>query len=431
MSRIVPLTVLAAVLAVVACTSDVTDRAVEVEVVEVFGPWRGVDADHFAEVLAPFEDSSGIDVRYVGSVDFVTDLLDRVGDGNAAPSVAMIPQPALIRQLAAGENIVPLAPEMLDEVLQNFGPDGAALGLVDGRYYTVPYRISLKSLVWYRPDVFAEQGWSIPSSLDELTALVERIEADAQFAPWCLGINAGTSTGWAATDWAEDLVLRTVGPDDYQRWAIGEIRFDDPDIAAAFEQFRSLVLDSGRTSGGAGAIVETPVDEAIRPLLTDPPGCALHRQADFAANWLPDGKSIGPEGDVDVFVLPGVDGGSPPLLVGATQAAQFDRDPSTDALMTYLSSSEAAVIWARRGGFLSLNQLVPDDVYDDDYLRDLAAAIEEAPAVVFDASDQMPPEIGSDLLWDRITAWVAGTTDYDDFAAEIDEARAELEARRP
>lgn len=409
-----------------ACTSE--GSVDDADVVEIFGPWRGTDADRFAAVLVPFEAATGIDVRYVGSIDFVADLLARTGDRNDPPDVAVIPQPALVRELAADDQILPLDPVTLDAVLADFGEEAAELGRIDGLYFTVPFRVSVKSLVWFRPDVFADRGWVPPSTLDELDQLVASIQADGTIAPWCLGINAGSATGWVATDWVEDLVLRSIGADRYQRWVEGGIRFEETVIENAFEQFRSLALESGRVRGGRAAILSTRTSEAIAPLVADPPECAMHRQADFAANWLPDGTSIGADGDVDVFVLPGTTERPPPLLIGGDQVVRFRRTSSIDALMGYLASPEAAAIWAKQGGFLSLNQSVPDSAYPDDHLRGLTAAIGDAPSIVFDGSDQMPTEIGSDLLWERITAWVAGVDDYDTFAAAIDAAFDELAA---
>ncbi len=399
--------------------------------IEVFGPWRGSDADRFAEVLAAFEDESGLDVQYVGSADFVTDLQFRAGEGNDPPDVAIVPQPGVIDRLITDGQIVPLGPDVRDTVVENFGT-GSTETATDDDLYAIPYRVTVKSLVWYRPDQFAENGWSIPESIDELDALVASIQASGEVAPWCLGIESGTATGWVATDWTEDLVLRSIGPERYQRWANGEIDFADPDIAGAFDRFRTLALDRGRPLGGVRGVVETPVSEAILPLLTDPAGCALHRQADFAVNWLPEGTSIGPDGDIDFFVLPAATAGeSPPLVIGGDQVVQFRTGEDLDELMTFLAGPEAAQIWARRGGFLSGNRQVPDDAYPNAYLQELSAALAAAPALVFDASDQMPPAIGSDLLWERITTWLAGALDYDTFAAEIDEARSAAEASAP
>ncbi len=394
-----------------------------------FGPWRGTDADHFAEVLAPFEASTGIQVRYVGSVDFVRDLIQRTGEGNDPPDVAMVPQPGLVRQLAIDGQIVPLGRDVQAAIAGELG-SAATLGEVDGTLYAAPFRITVKSLVWYPPDVFDDNGWSIPDSLDELEILVDMIESSGDITPWCLGINAGSATGWAATDWTEDLVLRSIGPERYQQWANGDIEFADPDIAAEFSRFRNLVLESGRVLGGIRGVVETPVDQAVEPLLAQPPLCALHRQADFAASWFPSGTSIGPDGDVNFFVLPGISASdAPPIVVGGDQAVQFRSDDEIDQLITYLVSADAAAIWAGRGGFLSPNPSIPADAYPDAYLRELTQAFADAPAVAFDASDQMPPAIGSDLLWDQITNWVAGVDDYATFAATLDTARAEAAER--
>ena len=59
----------------------------------------------------------------------------------------------------------------------------------------------------------------------------------------------------------------------------------------------------------------------------------------------------------------------------------------------------------------------------------MAAILDGAPPLVFDASDQMPVEVGSDLLWFEITRWVSGTTTYDEFAETIDAALVDARAR--
>ena len=115
-------------------------------------------------------------------------------------------------------------------------------------------------------------------------------------------------------------------------------------------------------------------------------------------------------------------GSAPPLVIGADQIVQFRSGADVEALMTFLASPEAAEIWARHGGFLSANVQVPNEVYPATYLTELTDAFEASPAVVFDASDQMPPALGSALLWELMTDWIAGAIDYDTLATTIDEA---------
>jgi alpha-glucoside transport system substrate-binding protein len=394
------------------------------QAIEIFGPYRGTEADRFVETLQPFVEASGVDVRYIGSVDFVADLRQRVGEDNDPPDLAVVPQPGLIRQLAADGSIVELGPEVEAAVAANYPRSTAAFGRIDGDLRAVPFRLNLKSLVWFRPEVFAEHGWRPPQTLDELDTLAARIESESELAPWCFSMSAGSATGWAATDWVEDIVVRTAGPETYRRWAHGGVAFADPEIESAFARFQALVLAPGRVAGGLTAVVDTPVDEALRPLFADPPGCALYKQADFAASWMPAGTSIGVDGDVTWFLLPGTTAGrTAPLLVGGDQIVQFRHDPDVDALMAYLAGPDAGASWARRGGFLSPKSSLGRDVYPPGFNAQLAAALGDVPAVVFDASDQMPPDIGSGLLWSGITRWVSGVDDYARFARRLDRAR--------
>lgn len=393
--------------------------------VEIFGPFRGVEADRFIETLEPFTASTGIDVRYVGSGDFVDDLLTRVGEANDPPDVAVVPQLGLVDQLAADGEIVPLSREVDALVDESTAAVVAPLGKVDGTRYAIPFRLSLKSLVWYRPEVFDEHGWTVPRTLGELRRLVDRIQRETDIAPWCLGIESGTATGWPATDWAEDLVLRTQGPEVTRGWAKGEIAFDDPRIAGAFDDFRDLVLEPGRVAGGLTDVVETPVDEALVPLLEDPPACAMSKQPDFAAGWLPDDVEIGEDADVDVFILPGTERATPPILVGGDHVVQFDRDARVEALMQFLAGPEAGESWVRAGGFLSPKEAIDDDAYPEGYRRRLDALLGTVPALVFDPSDQLPPAVGSGLLWREITEWVTGVVDYPEFADRVDRALAD------
>ena len=165
----------------------------------------------------------------------------------------------------------------------------------------------------------------------------------------------------------------------------------------------------------------------MTPLLAEPPGCAMVKQADFASGWLPADTTIGPDGDVAWFVLPDVvaSDAPPPLVVGGDFAVQFRRDPIVDSFMAFLAGPQAGESWARRGGFLSPKSTFDPTRYPNDSERAFATLLDDAPVLAFDASDQMPASIGSGLLWPSITRWVAGVLTYEQFAQLIDEEFAE------
>jgi alpha-glucoside transport system substrate-binding protein len=74
-----------------------------------------------------------------------------------------------------------------------------------------PYKADVKSLVWYVPENFEDAGYEVPGTMEELKALTEQIVADGE-TPWCIGLGSGGATGWPATDWVEDMMLRTQPP---------------------------------------------------------------------------------------------------------------------------------------------------------------------------------------------------------------------------
>lgn len=416
---------LAAGLAGVACSGGTGAGATGSDPIEVFGPYRGQEADRFVESISGFTDATGIEVNYIGSGDFVSDMAQRTGVGNDPPDVALVPQPGLVRQLAVDGELVAMDEQARAALEANDADDIGVLGQVGRNQYGVPFRISVKSLVWFRPEVFAAHGWEVPATLEQLDALVTEIDQVTDIAPWCFTMGAGRSTGWAATDWVEDLVVRDSGPAAYEAWADGELDFASAEVRSAFDRFRDLVLAPGRVAGGLSRVVDAPVDVGDVPLFADPPGCALYKQADFALSWMPDGTTVGPDGDVDLFALPGVeDDGPAPLVLGVDMAVQLSDRPEVTELMTYLAGDEAGRSWAREGGFLSPKSSIGASDYGDALHRELHDLVDSSPTLVFDASDQMAPAVGSDLLWTAITQWVGEALDYDDLAADLDAARA-------
>jgi alpha-glucoside transport system substrate-binding protein len=400
-----------------ACT-DVDDTSND-STVTVFGPYVGNDADRFAGVIADFESATGIDVAYTGSIDFVSDLRQRL-IGNQRPDVALVPQPGVVDDLIDESVIVPLAPGPFQAVRDAFDEDDLA-DLPWNPRFVVPYRSNTKSLVWYRPAVFTDNGWAVPQTLGELDRLATEIEEAGDIVPWCFSIFAGSATGWPATDWIEDLVLRREGTDVYERFAAGELSWQSEAVREAFGEFRDLVLDDARVVGGTRGILQTEVPNASAPLFDDPPGCAMYKQASFAEDWFPAGTEIGPGGDVDFFVLPGVSAADTLLVAGGDGAVGFDDRPDVNAFLAFLASADGGRAWATDGGFVSERV----DVDIDDYYVDtdgLVAELLRSDAVTrFDASDTLPAEIGSGLLWELITLWVEGSVTLDGLLATMDE----------
>jgi alpha-glucoside transport system substrate-binding protein len=386
--------------------------------ITVFGPWVDGEADAIADVLDGFD---GAEVRYTGSSDFVADFGDRIASGVDQPDVAFIPQPALIDELIESGDLVPFSDEVVSVMAEGFA-DSSWGPAKDGSVYSLPYRSNVKSLVWYRPELFAANGWQVPTSIDELDELVAEIESSTDIAPWCFSISAGGETGWPATDWIEDLVLREAGPEVYDEWVSGEVRFTDRRIRRAFETFDQLVLASGRALGGQQEVLQVDVAQAGDGLFATDDACAIYKQASFATSWFPDGITIGPDGVVDFFTLPPVEADErPPLLIAGTSAVQLSDRGSVNDLISYLASPAGASAWARRGGYVSARTDVDLERYYRGVDGRFSGLLQSAPVTRFDASDQYDSALREAVL-DGITSWIAGRVTLDELLTSLDEA---------
>lgn len=394
---------LAAIVAFLWQCTGAFDRTDDPEAVNVFGPWIGEEAESFVVVLDDFTDDTGIEVNYTGSSGFDGDLRRRIGGGLTLPDIAVVPQPALVVELVVQGVLVPLSDQTVDALVENFSVTREELSL-DGEVYLSPYRNNIKSLVWYRPDVFEENGWEIPETFDELGEFATEL-AETDIAPWCFTMDAGAATGWAGTDWVEDIVLRRAGPDAYDEWVRGTRPFDDEAIREAFIEFDELVLTPGHLAGGTQRALSTDVSEASTPLFDAEPGCAMYKQGTFATSWFPEDIEVGPDGDVDFFVLPGVGAGEPaPLVAGGDGLLQFSERAEVDQLMTFLAGPDGASAWVDRGGYVSRRAEVDLDDYDE-LDRRFAELLQER-EVRFDASDSLITAAREALLVE-ITDFVA------------------------
>ena len=402
----------AAVVALVASACSSSRDLPAADAVQVFGPYRGAEADALTASFGEFTDRTGIEIAYVGSSDFVDDLRRRVAAGDA-PDVAIVPQPALIDEFLDIGVVVPLAPSTRERVEADFALVADVGPHADGRF-VVPFRTTIKSLVWFRPDVFESQGWAVPTTLDDLELLVDEIADDVARSPWCLGVRSGVATGWPATDWIEDLMLRSAGSDRYDA-SVSDLDAAGDDYRAAIELFDQIVGDRD-VVGSRRAAPRVDVADAAAPLFRDD-GCAMFKQADFALSWMPEDTVVGT--DVDVFVLPGVVEGEVPLVVGGDGAVAFTDDIDVASVMDFLASPEAAARWAERGGYLSARTDVePAEYYHPNSVR-LLEVLAEATTVRFDASDQLDVDGVIDEYLPAVSSWLAGATTTDALGERI------------
>lgn len=392
----------------------------------IFGPWRGADEDLFQSILEYFREATGATVNYSSSENYEQQIVIDTQAGSA-PNIAILPQPGLIQDLASKGLLVPLGSETESWVGQNYGAGESWVDLgtyadKDGnqQFFAFPYKADLKSLVWYSPDNFEDAGYEIPETMEDLLALQDQIVADGG-VPWCIGLGSGGATGWPATDWVEDIMLRLHEPTVYDQWTANEIPFNDPRVVEALDLFASIATNDKYVDGGAAAVAATDFRDSPKGLFEIPPKCYMHRQASFITSFFPDGTELGT--DADFFYFPayaGKDLGKP--VLGAGTLAMITRDSdAARAFIEFLKLPLAHELWMAQSGFVTPHLGVNVEAYGNDELRRQGEILTEATTFRFDGSDLMPGRIGAGSFWTGMVELVGGKS-AEQVATEIQQS---------
>jgi alpha-glucoside transport system substrate-binding protein len=380
---------------------------------KIDGSWGGVDKELFESVIAYFEAATGADVEFTGGDGFEQRIMIDVEAGSP-PGIAVIPQPGLAADLAKRGKLTALPSETTDWLKENYAAgqswvDLASFAGPDGNkaLYGMFYKVDVKSLVWYVPENFEDAGYEIPTSMEELKSLTEQIVADGG-TPWCIGLGSGPATGWPATDWVEDMMLRNNTPADYDAWVSNEMKFDDPKVVNAIEDFGWFARTDANVAGGSGAVGSTDFRDSPKGLFVSPPACYMHRQASFIPSFFPEGAVVGQ--DADFFYFPAYadrDLGKPVLGAGTLFVITQDS-PVAQAFMKYLETPLAHEIWMAQKGFLTPHKGVNVDAYGDETLKKTGGILLGADTFRFDGSDLMPGAIGAGVFWTGMVDYTAG-----------------------
>lgn len=393
------------------------DGEEEIGTVSVIGVWGGGEIDAFTEVVSGWEEETGGTMEFEGTRDLSAILRARVAGGNP-PDLAILPNPALMEELAQQDALQPL-----DDVIDiegSYSDTWRELGSVDDTLYGMFVKASTKSTVWYNPQVFEEAGYETPTTWDDLVALTDEIKAAGGPAPWSIGMESGGASGWPGTDWIQEILLTESGPDVYDQWVEHEIPWTDPQVKSAWERFGEMALGEGNVTGGASSIVSTNFQDASYLPFEDPPRAHMYFLGSFVQGFLseqfPD-LEAGTNYDFFKFVEinePGTATGGGDIIV------MLNDTPGARSLMEYLADGGNWESWAEAGGFATPNEDLDVGTYPDDLARKAAEQLTETETFRFDADDLMPAEVQN--------AYFAGVLEYLQNPGNLDSILANIES---
>lgn len=417
----------AAVVVVAGCASGGDGSGSEGDTVTIMGAFTDAQAAAFQADLDTWSETSGISVTYDGNTDFQTAIVARVTAGNA-PDIAIYPQPGVLKSQT--QALFPLEELGIDvEAITAGQANGLGdIAVVDGQTFGLPYSINVKSLVWYNPAAFEAAGLAVPTTDAELTALQQTIVDEGLGYPWCVGLESGAGTGWPATDWLEEYVLRYGGLEEYNAWIAGDVLFDSPLVMQAGEKVAEELLAPDKVNGGGAGAATTSFQTAGNQLFVegkDNGQCFMMRQGSFIADFFPDDIKAqidaGDLSNINFFQLPSPEGTDTAMLGGGDLVGAFSNSDATKQVVEYITSKEFGTNgYAGQAIFLSPHNDFDTSNYTTEFQKNAHELLSNSTLFGFDASDQMPGEVGAGTEWVELTNWFAGQKSMEDAFRDID-----------
>jgi alpha-glucoside transport system substrate-binding protein len=382
------------------------------EVVTITCPWTGAEEGVFKKVISVFEKSTGATVKHSCSQSSEQQIVIDIKAGSPS-NISVFPQPGLAANMAAIGGLVPLGDKTSNWVKTNFaaGSSWADLGTYANKagkkeFFGLFYNVNVKSLVWYIPENFKEKGYKVPKSMEELQDLTKKMAADGGAKPWCIGLGSDAATGWPATDWVEDFMLRTQTPAVYDGWVDNSIKFNDKRVVEAIEAYGAFAKNDAYVDGGAQAVATVSFKDSPKGMFGSPPKCYMHRQASFIPAFFPEGKAD----EADFFYFPSYAGKKlgNPVLGGGTIMTITKDSKGSRAFMEFLQHPQAHETWMAEGGFLTPHKGADINKYKNKALKKQGEILLGATTFRFDGSDLMPGAIGAGSFWKGMVNYSGG-----------------------
>lgn len=402
--------------------------------VNISGSFTGQQAIALQADLDAWSKDKGFTVKFTGNPNFSSTIGTQV-KGGQAPDIALFPQPGVLKSLinegtVPMDDLVDVAAVTADETTGV--PD---LGKANGKTWGLFITLNVKSLVWYNPSAFKANGYTVPTTDEELMALQNKIIQDGAGYPWCAGIKVEGANGWPMTDWVEEYVLRYGGIDQYNDWISHTISFDSALVRKAMGKIESVLFAPGSVEGGRKAVASQSFDQVGNNLFVtggkQAGQCFMMRMPAFITGSFP--KDIqaqltkGDTSNVNAFPLPTPSDAAvkSAVLGGGLMAAAFNTKDATKQVVNYIVSKEfgANGYFAGWPGNLSPHKdFVDKSAYTSVATKVSDAALSNAEAFGFDGSDQMPAAIGGGgaIFHTNVVQWTAEQASTDEAVKAID-----------
>ena len=358
--------------------------------ISIIAKWTGDEQKSFEAVLAPFKKANpGVKIKYTGAGDNVPQIVSTAVQGGNPPDIATMPQPGLMKDFASRGALKPIT-FARGAIARNYAPVWLQLGTVNGKLYGLFFKGANKSTIWYNVPSFKAAGVKPASTWPQLLQAARTIRGSGTPA-----YSIGGADGWTLTDLFENIYLRTAGGAKYDQLSSHKLKWTDGSVKTALKAMGQILGDTGNIAGGTAGALQTDFPTSVSNVFAKKPKASMVLEGDFVPGVVASKNPLKPVSGYNQFPFPSINGSKPAVMGGGDIVVMFKDSPAARALITYLATSQAATIWASRGGFSSPNKNVKPGAYKDPINRATAIALARASVFRFDMSDLQPAAFGS------------------------------------
>ena len=228
---------------------------------------------------------------------------------------------------------------------------------MDGKQWGVPYTYYQWG-IYYRADIFAEQGIDVPENWEQLLAASAKLK-EAGIAPFTIG----TKFLWTAAGVFDYLNLRTNGYEVHNDLTAGKIKYTDQRIVDVFEKWKQLVepgyfIENHATMSWQDALAPFVKGEA-----------AMYVMGNFSVAAMRDAGLT--DDQIDYFAFPEITAGVPRAEEAPTDAffipSKAKNKEDARKFLAFIAQPDIQTEWNKTLGQLPINSQA--EVGDDKFLQ--------------------------------------------------------------
>ena len=282
----------------------------------------------------------------------------------------------------------------------------------DGKMYFVP----ITYYAWgihYRPSVFAEHGWEVPTTMEQLTTLAESMKS-AGITPFAFG-NDGR---WPAMGTFDQLNFRLNGYQFHIDLMAGKEKWTDERVKNVFTQWETILPfhqenPNGRTWQEAGSAFANGE-------------CGMMTIGNFVGIQFPNGDTS----DLDFFPWPamndefGTDTIEAPID-GWVMAKEPKNPDAAKEFLLYIGSAEAQTVYlSKDSSVIGASEDIPETQYNA-LQQKSRAAVAEAKYVTQFLDRDTSPEFASNVAGQAFADFISDPSSID---GVLEDTQAQAEA---